>query len=225
MQHVAQPIDESISLQLSQNAAHKESSRMRKVEPTPIQNLAPEIDVNHHVIHVHNINDSDQIVSTDPHDIGVVKVNRVTSQTMKTTKHMNKITLYALSRSKRLVYVETTKVEAIKGQFDVIMSTHEKIVADHFILKMQFQHLIDVFGKSIEDVLKVVKDRVNADHMEIHQHNQLENTLSDAYKNVQERNTNMRSRQPNLLRKIMRPHGCKTVCKPDIPSFDLRIST
>ncbi|KAL2462089.1 hypothetical protein Adt_45509 [Abeliophyllum distichum] len=90
---------------------------------------------------------------------------------------------------------------------------------------MQFQHLIDVFESSIDDVLKVVKDRVNADHMEIHQNTMMEVTSTDSQQKVHERNTNIRSRRPIMLREIMRPLGCKIVCEPDIPSFDLGIGT
>ncbi|KAL2481613.1 hypothetical protein Adt_34579 [Abeliophyllum distichum] len=56
-------------------------------------------------------------------------------------------------------------------------------------------------------------------------HNQLDATSRDAYTNVQAKNTNMRSRRPNLLREIMRPHGSKTIGEIDIPSLDLGIST
>ncbi|KAL2537561.1 Uncharacterized protein Fot_18952 [Forsythia ovata] len=157
-------------------------------------------------------------VGIEQQDIRVVKVDGINSQIQETTKHTNQTTRCAKSQPEKHVQAETTKAEAIKGLFDVVMSTYEKLVADHLILKIQFQHLIDVFGSSIEDVLKVLKDRMNANHMEIQQHNQLEITSTDAHKKVQEMNTNMRSRRPNLLREIMRPHGCKiyAIKQPDL---------
>ncbi|KAL2499618.1 hypothetical protein Adt_25168 [Abeliophyllum distichum] len=89
---------------------------------------------------------------------------------------------------------------------------------------MQFQHLIDVFGKYIQDVMKVVKDKANADHMENQQQNHLHATSSDAFKEVGVKNTKQLGRRPNLLRELVRPHSDKTICEPDIPSFDLEIS-
>ncbi|KAL2474591.1 hypothetical protein Adt_35327 [Abeliophyllum distichum] len=129
------------------------------VVETVKEDFNPEIDVNHHDIHCHNIGEPDRTFVIEQQDNGVVKVDRINSQIKKSIKHTDRTSQAAKSCPKMPCQTETSKAEALKKRFDVMMSTHDKLVADHFILKMQFQHLIDVFGSSIDDVLKVVKDR------------------------------------------------------------------
>ncbi|KAL2462092.1 Uncharacterized protein Adt_45512 [Abeliophyllum distichum] len=120
------------SLQKSQNVGHKGGCGRSLVNTTPIKKLMLTIMIYTATISVNLI----EHLSQNNRIMVLLRSISINSQIKKSTKHTNRTSQAAKSCPKIPRQVETSKAEALKKRFDVVMSTHEKLVADHFILKM-----------------------------------------------------------------------------------------